>query len=458
MLSDLERTKRLDSEFYGQNNIQAFNRLVSLQSLPITDFVTVSDGNHMSISDYYCEDGVPYYRGTDIYNFFIEHASNPLAITDAAFNIPNMKRSHLKQGDVLMSIVGAIIGNLSLVTTHDKATCSCKLAIMRPTKIEPSFLAMYLKSFYGQNQIQKFKRGGSQTGLLLEDFNQILIPHFSEVFRLQIVEVAQKAYELLDDSKNIYTQAETLLLKTLEMVDFMPISEAVNIKSFNESFGASGRLDAEYYQPKYEDFERHVLHSQLSHTTVKAQFNLIKESSKRLKQGYQYVEIGDVNVDDGKANTNFVDTESLPANAKIEAKYGDVLVSKVRPNRGAIAIVDFDDTDLIVSGAFTVLRAKPDGIMSVETLKVLLRTKMYREWLLKFNVGTSYPVIRDDDVLDLPIPIVHSGIQRQIADLVQQSFALKVQSAHLLDVAKRAVEMAIEQDETAAMTHIEREA
>ncbi len=37
--------------------------------------------------------------------------------------------------------------------------------------------------------------------------------------------------------------------------------------------------------------------------------------------------------------------------------------------------------------------------------------------------------------------------QTQIATLVQQRFTLKAQSEHLLEVAKRAVEIAIEQDE-----------
>lgn len=41
-----------------------------------------------------------------------------------------------------------------------------------------------------------------------------------------------------------------------------------------------------------------------------------------------------------------------------------------------------------VSGAFTVLREKADSKFSKETLKVLLRTQMYWEWLLKFNIGT----------------------------------------------------------------------
>ena len=144
----------------------------------------------------------------------------------------------------------------------------------------------------------------------------------------------------------------------------------------------------------------------------------------------------------------------MPANAKQEVRRGDLLISKVRPNRGAVAIIDFDDTDLIVSGAFTVLREKVDSVFSNETLKVLLRTPMYRDWMLKFNIGTQYPVIRDDDILNLPIPCIDEETQEKIAAMVQESFSLKAESERLLDVAKRAVEIAIEQDENAGMAYI----
>jgi type I restriction enzyme S subunit len=145
----------------------------------------------------------------------------------------------------------------------------------------------------------------------------------------------------------------------------------------------------------------------------------------------------------------------LPANAKQEVKRGDLLISKVRPNRGAVAIIDFDDTDLIVSGAFTVLREKVNSVFSNETLKVLLRSNIYRDWLLKFNIGTQYPVIRDEDILGLPIPKIDLDIQTKIAALVQESFLLKTEGERLLNVAKRAVEIAIEQDENTSMTYIE---
>jgi restriction endonuclease S subunit len=60
------------------------------------------------------------------------------------------------ENDILLSIVGTI-GKIAIVTTNDKATCSCKLAILRPkNSISSELLSIFLISKYGQNQIQKF--------------------------------------------------------------------------------------------------------------------------------------------------------------------------------------------------------------------------------------------------------------------------------------------------------------
>lgn len=154
-----------------------------------------------------------------------------------------------------------------------------------------------------------------------------------------------------------------------------------------------------------------------------------------------------MNVSNGVALANQIATDELPDNAKIMTLSGDVLVSKVRPNRGAIAILREDN--LLVSGAFAVLRSS--GKFSVEVLQVLLRTKIYRELMLKYNVGTSYPVIKDEDVLNLPLPIVGHAVQEKIAAQVAESFRLRGESEKLLSRAKRAVELAIEHGEEFAI-------
>ena len=251
LLSELERSSRIDAEFYAKENLAFLSKLEKFTIQSITNFVRVSDGNHMSISESFSEMGIPYYRGQDIHHNFIENSS-PICINEATYSLPVMSRSHLKKGDILLSIVGTI-GGLSLVTTNNKATCSCKLAILRPKKgVNPNTIFIFLKSKYGQNQIKKFTRGAVQMGLILEDMDQIKIPNFSSALQNKIEALVSSAFEKLQKSKEAYQTAQNLLLEHLDLKDFNPPTQTVNIKSFTDSFGTSGRLDAEFYQEKYD--------------------------------------------------------------------------------------------------------------------------------------------------------------------------------------------------------------
>lgn len=75
--------------------------------------------------------------------------------------------------------------------------------------------------------------------------------------------------------------------------------------------------------------------------------------------------------------------------------------------------------------------------------------------MLKYNVGTSYPVIKDEDVLNLPLPVVSEEMQEKIAAQVSESFKLRSESEKLLFRAKKAVEIAIEQSEDAAIKFLD---
>ena len=450
LFSQLERTNRLDSEFYKKKSLEIVKLLQAIKATSLTNYVNVSDGNHMGISEKFIEKGIPYYRGQDIHSFFIEDA-NPICIDENTYNIPYMHRSHLKKGDILLSIVGTI-GEVALVSKDEKATCNCKLAILRPNDIENSALiGIYLKTKYGFDQVDKFKRGAVQMGYLLEDMDQILIPEFSDNFAKRISKVIEDVKVLTDCSNKQYLNAQKCLLKEIS-IDMSAITNGgVSIKSFADSFGTSGRLDAEYYQPKYDKFETHVLHYPNGYTTPSREFKLIKTKCDRALKDYPYVEIGNIDIGTGTAEYNVLPTNELPANAKIMTRKGDLLVSTVRPYRGAVSILDEDD--LLVSGAFTVLRE--NGTYPAQTLQVLFRTSLYKDWLLKYNVGTSYPVIKDDDVLNIPIPILADKIHKKIKEMVKQSRELLNIAKALLNCAKQAVEMAIETNEETAISWLE---
>lgn len=458
-LSDLERTKRMDTEFYSRDNIQALNDLVAKSSFPITKFVSVSDGNHMTISDGYCDEGgVPYYRGTDIYNFFIEQASSPLRIEERAFEVPNMKRSHLKKGDVLMSIVGAIIGNLSLVTMDAKATCSCKLAIMRPNGIEPSFLAIYLKSYYGQNQIQKYKRGAAQTGLILEDFDQILIPDFSKEFRSKVTEIVSQTHVVLEQSQSTYKQAETLLLDALNLADFSPSTENTNIKPFKESFATTGRLDAESYQPKYDQL-RDLLESYSGGVTtiddLADQIANGAEVREYQEEGVAYLRVGDLkNLTIDASSVVRIDSASAEKGLeKIGLQAGDVLVSR-SGSLAVTAVVEPEWSNALISSHLIRLRIT-DKRIDPYYLALFLGAMPGKMQIQQRSNGGVQPEINQPALKSILVPIPPQSAQQEIRRLILSARKLRDSSNDLLDVAKRAVEIAIEQNEQAAITYVE---
>jgi restriction endonuclease S subunit len=58
---------------------------------------------------------------------------------------------------------------------------------------------------------------------------------------------------------------------------------------------------------------------------------------------------------------------------------------------------------------------------------------------------------RIGEIENVLIPVIKIDKQKQIAQLIQQSFLLKKQSEQLLQTAKQAVEMAIEEGEEKAI-------
>ncbi len=66
--------------------------------------------------------------------------------------------------------------------------------------------------------------------------------------------------------------------------------------------------------------------------------------------------------------------------------------------------------------------------------------------------GTILTAINKEDFITIPIPNPKINLQTQ---QIQQSFKLREQSKQLLETAKKAVEIAIEEDEGKAIKFIE---
>jgi type I restriction enzyme M protein len=453
-LSGLERTNRIDSEFYRKENLIVFDLLKKKNYALLTDSFHVSDGNHMSISDDFRQDGIRYYRGADIYNFFIEEAS-PICISEESFSLPVIKRSHLKKDDILMSIVGAIIGNIALVRTEEEQTCSCKLAIFRPRKgVDSITTAVYLKTRYAQNQIQKFRRGTAQTGFLLEDAGQIVMPVFSSDFCKTIIRTITKMDEILQKATTLYAAAETHLLSALGMDNFTPSNEPVAVKSFSESFGVSGRLDAEYYQRKYEEVLRKLsdFNCDILNSLVWIKKSIEPGSDEYVDEGIPFVRVADL-TKYGISQTEKHLNRIPFAHMDLQPKKDTVLLTK--DGTVGIAYKVEENLDIVTSGAILHLMVRNKGRILPDYLVLVLNSFIVRMQAERDTGGSVIQHWRPYEIKEVLIPILDMNTQQQIADDVQYSFELRRQSEKLLDSAKRAVEIAIEDDEDTAMAWLD---
>jgi type I restriction enzyme S subunit len=260
-------------------------------------------------------------------------------------------------------------------------------------------------------------------------------------FQLQIEEIVKLAHQKQSDSKQLYREAEELLLVELGLLNY-EVKHSLWFTTTKKEVSEAHRYDSEYFQPKYVEIIKKIKEYEGGWDLVKNQFKQNATLSKKDKDYYNYVQISDVNIANGEIIPNKVDTKDIPANGKRKLFKNDLLISKVRPYRGAISFIDFEADNLIGSGAFTVLQEKTE--YKKEVLMIFLKSKFIKELLLRYNSGTSYPVIKDEDILNLQIPLIKSSIQKQIADKVQESHKLRKESKELLEEAKRKVEEEIE--------------
>ena len=455
---DLERTLRIDSEFYKKENLIIEQLLQKTKYSPLTRFVKVSDGNHMTISDKFATEGIPYYRGQDVKSFFIED-SHPVYIDDMSFNMPYMVRSHLQKGDVLLSIVGTI-GKLSLVNSNQKATCSCKLAILRPKKESiGETIATFLTSKYGQNQIKKYTRGAVQMGLILEDMDQLLVPDFSEKFITKISELFVNMNCIKSSSITAYEKANSMLLNALS---FEMHKESYGIvhseKTLIDSFKSSGRLDAEYYHPKYDSLFTTLKKYKTiplggTQGIVSIKKSIEPGSEAYLEEGIPFVRVSDVDKYEISTPSIMISKDIVSNIEELYPRKDTILLSK----DGSIGIAYKLERDMeaVTSGALLHLTVKDIDMILPDYLTLVLNSPIVQLQAERDCSGAIIQHWKPSDIEKVLIPILDMSVQKEIASKVQESFRLREESKLLLNLAVKTVEMAIETNETTALIWLE---
>lgn len=207
---------------------------------------------------------------------------------------------------------------------------------------------------------------------------------------------------------------------------------SVSIVRKSEFGNIFARLDAEYVEKTSLEQERTIQSSfsgarlatllQEKDENEEALCELVAESEGKIR----YLSIDSVDTTDGLSfETDYQFFEDLPSRAQHFLETGDILVSNVRPNRGAVTIIRSDQEGVVASSGFTLVRLGKDSKVPPEYLFALLKTPIMRDQLVRRGRGSMYPAVLRSDVLDLFIPFLKKNVEKKVVKMVVEAMALQ---------------------------------
>jgi hypothetical protein len=318
------------------------------------------------------------------------------------------------------------------------------VALLRMRGIDPYYVAAAVNSSVAQAQVRRRFKGVAQPHLHLEDIERIRIPIGSAQLIAEVRKCVLAAVSLVERAEGLSRTSEQQIVGGLGLADWRPPQPLTYTRRASHAMIA-GRLDAEYFAPRVRELIRHLSADGL---TVKDVAPARHEDFDRTAPGeFSYIEIGDVGADGSVTSTRLARAEA-PSRASSHVRTGDILTSTVRPVRRLSAQVSSEQDGFVCSSGFVVL--KPTAVSS-ELLLTYLRLRPICELMDLHTSASMYPAISERDLLAIPFRRVPPAIEKQIVIGVRDARAARRKAGVLLEQAKRAVEIAIEDSEAAAL-------
>ena len=427
---------RMESEFYNSNTVSYKNTVKASQIIDFSQYGTSKELNEMG-------EGYPVLRLNEFNYSFISHPDKYCSLLD----IDAYHGLQLKKDDVLICRTNGnpkFVGRSAIVPKDYDYAFASYLFRIRPNRkyINSATLVAFLNSKYGRLEIEKYSMVGNQANFSPAKFREISIPVFSKDLNDKIEDITYRAFQKLEMSESLYSEAANNMLECLDLNDFTASSNSCNVKTLKESFIETGRLDSEYYQPKYDDILHHIQAYKYGSKNL-AEICDIKEENFIPKDDttYKYVELANIGKYGNIIGCSQQKGEDLPSRARRIVSKNDVVISSLEGSLDSCALVEEDYDGALCSTGFYVLKS---SVLNSETLLVLFKSPLVKELMRKGCSGTILTAIGRQELERIPIPLIRQEIQEEIAQHVQSSISLRKESQQLLEHAKLTVEGAIQ--------------
>ena len=450
-LSELNLSDRADAEYVSKENLRIerlvrhlpHKKLGSLCELTASAF-------YPAATQLYGGTGTPFVRCVDCIDF-------PLISTlqDESFErLPeyfvaaHQSIRSVKKGELVITKVGSPC-YASVVHEHAEVALSrTVLGAVNIRDADPYYLMVFLRSYHGFSQLMRQREQTIQFQLTLERVRDVDVFMPSKAFQQRVAGMARSSFEVLKSGRDALGEAENKLFENLGLDTWRP-PEAAGYFSNSRDVFTAGRLDAEFFAPRVAGLLALLGRDGLTIADVAPARH--DRFTPALSGSFRYIEIGGLD-SDGVSQSEEVPHRHAPSRATQYVCAGDVITSTVRPIRRLSAVIGADQHHAVCSSGFVVLQPKT---VSPEVLLTYLRLRSVCELMDLHTSATMYPAISEADLLALPIPNIPETTQRAIEKSVQAARQAKARATQHLDAAKRAVEIAIEDSEAAALQFLE---
>jgi len=414
----------------------------------------------------FVEQGIPCLNGKNVY-FGSADSGEPNYVTNEEYK--NLKSYHLREYDILITLKHATrIGRAWVFKNNEKSIFSRNLGLIRLRqngRLNFATLLFYLWGDAPQKLLNLVATGGTngQITLSMAELKKFPVPIFSKELQDNIQSIYFESEQLINQSEKCYQQAQTLLLSELGLLDWKPKHHLSFVKNYSDTQQA-GRFDAGYYQPKYDEIVVAIKSYAGGWDTLGNLVSVKKcievGSGEYSDEGIPFVRVSNLSpfeITEEKYISDKLYSELTPneeigvpfvMSKKHQPKKGEILFSK-DATPGIANFLNEEPQKMIPSGGILRLKLK-DKRVKPTYLTLVLNSLIVKEQINRDVGGSVILHWRPDQVKQTLIPILDEDEQEQIQKKITESFTLRKQSKHLLECAKKTVEIAIEKSEEEA--------
>jgi type I restriction enzyme, S subunit len=312
--------------------------------------------------------------------------------------------------------------------------------------VEPEYVLVYLLTKYGKGFRDRLKTNLLVAFVNREDLLNIPVVVLPPEVRKSIKKLYLDAYESFRNSELLYSKAQMLLLRELELESFIKRYELSYNARLSYAFEAC-RLDAEYFQPVYQQMIRYLISRVELRPLQRFVINFRKGtevgSESYQEKGKLFIRVGNLSVHGFIERDQKYISEDLYKQlfSVYGVRVGDFLLTK-DATPGIAYVVKEPVEGIIASGILKL--AVNDNEINKEYLALCINSMIGKLQIERDCGGSVITHWRPGQVRKLLIPILPYKTQQKISSLVWQSHEARRKSKELLEEAKRRVEEAIE--------------